>query len=240
MQLDDPHMRRAGVIVGLLFIIATAFLFLGETFYKQFLDAPDVLRIAAQNKPVIVLGLTIELICILAMPLIGAFIYPVLSRVSVSLALTYFFFRSLEGIILTNVALTNKFALLSLSEVQLVGADPALAEAAVMLIRAQNLWGDTAGTLYNIIFALGALCLYGTFFYARLIPRWISLWGLVAIAILLGIVGTAMLITLPPWAPMLIVPIAVQEMVMALWFIFRGFDFQAIAHEHPHPTEIPS
>lgn len=240
MQLDDPHMRRAGVIVGVLFIIATAFLFLGEVFYKQFLDAPDVLTVAVQNKPVIVLGLTIELICILAMPLIGAFIYPVLSRVSVGMALDYFFFRSLEGIILTNVALTNKFALLSLSEAQLAGADPALAEAAVMLIRAQNLWGDTAGMLYNIIFALGALCLYGTLLYARLVPRWISLWGLIAIAILLVIVGTAMLIPLPPWAPLLIVPIAVQEMVMALWFIFRGFDCQAMMHEHPHRAEIPS
>lgn len=240
MRRRDPHMRRAGVIVGVLFIIATAFLFLGEMFYKQFLDAPDVLNIAALNRPIILLGLMIELICILAMPLIGAFIYPVLSRVSVGLALTYFFFRSLEGIILTNVALTNKFALLSLSEAQLAGADPALAEAAVLLIRAQNLWGDTAGTLYNIIFALGALCLYGTLFHARLIPRWISLWGLIAIAILLGIVGTAMFIPLPPWAPLLIAPIAVQEMVMALWFIFRGFDFQAMAHAHPNPTDIPS
>ncbi len=240
VQLDDPHMRRAGVIVGVLFIIATAFLFLGEMFYKQFLDAPDVLRVAAQNKPVIVLGLTIELICILAIPLIGAFIYPVLSHVSVGLALTYFFFRALEGVILVSVALTNKFSLLSLSEAQLAGADPALAEAAVMLIRAQNAWGDTAGTLYNIIFALGALCLYGTLFHARRIPRWISLWGLIAIAVLLGIVGTAMLVPLPPWAPLLIVPIAVQEMVMALWFIFRGFDFQDITHPHPQLTEIPS
>lgn len=69
VQLEDPHMRRAGVIVGVLFIIATAFLFLGEMLYKQFLDAPNVLMIAAQNKPVIVQGLMIELICILAMPL---------------------------------------------------------------------------------------------------------------------------------------------------------------------------
>jgi len=196
-------------------------------FYKPFLDAPNVLSIAAQNKLVIVLGLMIELICILAMPLIGAFIYPVLRRVGTGLALTYFFFRSLEGIILTNVALTNKFALLSLSEAQLAGADLALAEAAVMLIRAQNLWGDTAGMLYNIIFALGALCLYGTLFYARLIPRWISLWGLIAIGILLPLVFASIFFTLPPAAALLLVPIALQEMVMALWFIFRGFDFQA-------------
>lgn len=240
MQTEDPHMRRAGVIVGVLFIIATAFLFLGEVFYKSYLDAPDVLTIAVQNKPVIVLGLMIELICILAMPLIGAFIFPILRRVSTGLALSYFFFRSLEGIILTNVALTNKFALLSLSEAQLAGTDPALAEGALMLIRAQNIWGDTAGMLYNIIFALGALCLYGTLFYAQLIPRWISFWGLIAIVFLLGLVGAAIFVPMPPWTALLLVPIAVQEMVMALWFIFRGYDFQAITDAHPHAAETHS
>jgi len=76
---------------------------------------------AAENKPVIVLGLMIELICNLAMPLIGAFINPVLSRVSAGLALTYFFFRSLEGIILITVALTGKFALLTMSEMVAAG-----------------------------------------------------------------------------------------------------------------------
>lgn len=233
-------MRRAGVVVGILFIIATAFLFLGELFYKDLLDAPDVLTIAAQNKPVILFGLMIELICILAMPLIGAFIFPVLRRVSTGIALTYFFFRSLEGIILITVALTNKLALLSLSEAQLAGADPELGKAAVALIRAENLWGDTAGILYNIIFVLGALTLYGALIHARLIPRWISIWGVIAILILLTLVGVAMFIPLPPWTALLLVPIGVQEMVMALWFIFRGFDFRALPDEHPQTSKVQS
>ena len=92
------------------------------------------------------------------------------------------------------------------------------------MIRAQNLWGDTAGILYNIIFGLGALCLYGTLYYARLIPRWISVWGGIAIVVLLGIVGVSIFMPLPAWTALLIVPIGVQEMVMALWMIFRGFD----------------
>lgn len=43
---DTLVMRRTGVIVGLLFIVATAFLFLGEFFYKPYLDRPDVLSVA--------------------------------------------------------------------------------------------------------------------------------------------------------------------------------------------------
>jgi hypothetical protein len=69
MQTEGPHMRRTAVFVGVLFIIATAFLFLGEVFYKPYFDAPDVLTIVVQNKLVIVSGLMIELICIPAIPL---------------------------------------------------------------------------------------------------------------------------------------------------------------------------
>lgn len=240
MHYEDQDYRRAGVIVGLLFIVATLFLFLGEAFYRSYLDHTAVLTIAAENKPIIIFGLLIELICILAMPLIGAFIYPVLRRVSTGFALTYFFFRSLEGIILINVALTNKFALITLSDAVATGADPTLAESARMLIEAQNDWGNTDGLLYNIIFGLGALCLYSMLFQAKLIPRWISVWGVIAIAILMALVIAAMLFPMPAWTALLLVPIAVQEMVMALWFIFRGFDFGTLEADNADTAEVTS
>ncbi|NNE80319.1 MAG: DUF4386 domain-containing protein [Silicimonas sp.] len=236
MGHEDKNYRRAGIIVGLLFIVATTFLFLGEFFYKPYLGQPDALMVAANNKPVIAFGLLIELVCILAMPLIGAFIFPVLRRVCTGLALTYFFFRGLEGVILINVALTNKFALLTLSEMVAAGTDAAALESARLLIEAQNAWGNTDGMLYNIIFGLGALILYVTLYRARLIPRWISAFGLIAIGILMAVVLAAVFVDMPPWAQLLVVPIAVQEMVMALWFIFRGFDFATIAATGQKPA----
>ena len=230
------NQRRNAVIVGVLFIIATSFLFLGEAFYRPFLDAPDVLEIAAQNKPTIVLGLAIELICILAMPLIGAFIFPILSRVSVGMAASYFFFRSFEAVILISSALTNKFAILSLSEAYAAEGDPANLEAALALARAQNLWTNTDAPIYNVVFVCGALCLYAVLFYARLIPRWISLWGLLSASLLGVLAASAVFVRLPPlWEGALIAPLAVQEMVMALWFIFRGFDTSDLSHPNSGP-----
>lgn len=230
MQGTPTEFRATGVIVGILFIIATSFLFLGEFFYRPHLDSPDVLQVAAENRGAVVLGLTLELVCILAMPLIGAFIFAVLARVGTGVALAYFFFRALEAMILIDVALTNKFALLSLSEALVAGGDAAQIAGAVALIRAQNAWADTAAPVYNLAFALGALCLYGTLYRARLVPRWISLWGMLAIVILLGLVAAAVFFgPLPGWVALLLLPIAVQEMVMALWFILRGFDLSALA-----------
>ena len=46
-RTQDSVDRRAGIIVGILLIIATVFLFLGEPFYKSFLNAPDALTLLA-------------------------------------------------------------------------------------------------------------------------------------------------------------------------------------------------
>lgn len=239
MAYDQQDYRRASIIVGILFIIATAFLFLGEMFYRPLLDDPEVLSIAASHKPIIVFGLLIELVCILAMPLIGAFIFPVLSQVSIGIALSYFFFRAFEGITLVTVALMNKFAILSLSEAVAAGADPTVAEGALLLIQAQNLWGNTDGQVYNIIFALGAALLYATLYRSRLIPRWISVWGLLAVATLFGAVLASIFVEISPTAEvLLLIPIGVQEIVMALWLIFCGFEFGSLNANARNAREV--
>jgi hypothetical protein len=224
MTADQTRFRSTGIIVGVLFIVATAFLFVGEAFYRPYLDSPDMLQMAAAHRGSVVAGLSFEFMCILAMPMIGAFIFPVLARVSVGMALAYFFFRAMEAGILICVALINKFTLLTLSEAMASGGDPVAISAGVEVIRAQNAWANTDGSVYNILFALGALCLYATLYRSRMVPRWISVWGIAAILILLALVaGDVFVGPLPDWAALLLFPIAVQEMVMALWFIVRGF-----------------
>jgi hypothetical protein len=77
-----------------------------------------------------------------------------------------------------------------------------------------------------ITFVLGALMFYFVLYQSRLVPRWLSTWGLVGAA--LGIV--------PPLGGMfghslgiLVAPLALQEMVMAVWLIAKGFNSPAIA-----------
>ena len=74
--------------------------------------------------------------------------------------------------------------------------------------------------------------LYTVFYQSRLIPRWLSIWGLVAIVLHLT---TAFLImfhlapTLSPVIGAINFPIFLQEMVMAVWLIVKGFNPAAIA-----------
>jgi hypothetical protein len=75
--------------------------------------------------------------------------------------------------------------------------------------------------LNPLIFGLGALLFYPLLYQANLIPRWLSAWGLIgtALVFVLGLVGM-----FGNFVVYLAIPIAVQELVMALWLIVRGFN----------------
>jgi len=75
--------------------------------------------------------------------------------------------------------------------------------------------------------------LYYIFYQSKLIPRWISVWGFIAILmhfstaflILFHLVGPGISLTLF----VINFPILIQEMVMAVWLIVKGFNPSAIA-----------
>jgi len=65
---------------------------------------------------------------------------------------------------------------------------------------------------------------YSLFFRSRLVPRWLSGWG-VAAAFLMMTAGVLALVSnsdVTSYA-FLILPIAVQEMVLAVWLLVKGF-----------------
>ena len=73
-------------------------------------------------------------------------------------------------------------------------------------------------------FCLGAFLYYTAFFRSRLIPRWLSGWGIVAI----GLLATAGVLALFAGRPVtdyvpMALPIFFQEMVLAVWLIAKGF-----------------
>ena len=90
-----------------------------------------------------------------------------------------------------------------------------------------------ANPILVIVFGLGALMLYYMFYQSKLIPRWISVWGFVAIILHLA---TGFLIIFRLQSPFSTIntvmnfPIFLQEMVMAVWLIVKGFNPSAIAY----------
>ena len=83
---------------------------------------------------------------------------------------------------------------------------------------------------YVLIFAFGALIFYFALYQSKLLPRWISVWGMIAAVMMVTSAVLAMFVVELPDSVfgLLVVPIALQEMVMAVWLIIKGFNQPAL------------
>jgi hypothetical protein len=74
-------------------------------------------------------------------------------------------------------------------------------------------------------FSLGAFMYYYLFFRSRLIPRWLSGWGIAAIILITAACVLALFNDNPVSGYILLAfPIFLQEMVLAVWLIVKGFN----------------
>ena len=104
------------------------------------------------------------------------------------------------------------------------GTDSAALEAfGAVVLQSDGKLGDIG----TFAFIIGAACLYTSFYRTRLIPRWLSVWGLVGT---LPYVANYLLhyFGIGPDLMFLAIPLAVQEMVMGLWLIIKGFNPDAV------------
>jgi len=234
MTASSTPYRKTAIIVGILFIIATAFLFIGEVFYGPVLGTPDYLETAYSQRIRATIGILVEFTCVLAIPLIAVFSFPVLKQYSEPLALSYVVFRLFEAVLFILVDI-NKLALVPVSRGYLTGtpAEAAFYKSLGNFISDWNFWG---WLFYVLVFGIGALILYSVLYRSRLLPRWISIFGLVAAILITASAVFSMLevsFNLPDgmFELILVVPIAVQAMVMALWLIIKGFNTSALDAE---------
>jgi hypothetical protein len=222
--------RKNAIVAGLLFIIATSSALIGDAILGARLSAPDYLAAIFADNSRLILSVIFKFIAAATSAGIAISLYPVLRRRSESLALGSVCFRLIEGVFYLIAAL-GLLALVPISQ-EYAGAGPALApgfQVAGTLIQAVAQWSGFA--LAVLAFCLGASMYYFVFFRTRLVPRWLSLWGLLALASLLAMVLIGMFSGMPKPSGgtlVLALPIAAQEIVLGLWLIAKGFDPAAL------------
>ncbi len=223
--------RKTAIVVGVLFILAIATLFVGQAFYTPFIGSPDYLDIVYPNRAIVMIGILIEFIGILGLVLIPVFLFPILRRHNEVLALGYVSFRLFEAVLLS-VAQVCKLLLINLSQGYLDrgGADASYFQNMGNSIESALYWNDSGGLIYLVVFVIGALILYSALYKSRLVPRWLSVWGLIgAVAMLTASIVATFDILPVVFAVLLMIPIPLQELTMSIWFIVKGFSPSAIA-----------
>lgn len=79
------------------------------------------------------------------------------------------------------------------------------------------------------VFITAALLFYCLLYLSKLIPAWLSGWGIIATILLL--VGNLMeLVHMTP-SMLLYLPIMANEVVLAVWLMLKGFNQSAIISE---------
>ncbi len=81
---------------------------------------------------------------------------------------------------------------------------------------------DQIYLIHGYIFAIPALLFYYLLYKSKLIPRWLSVWGGVASVILI-IVNILELMEVIPRLEILYLPIVLNEVVLAIWLMVKGF-----------------
>ena len=216
--------RKTAAVVGVLFIIGTVSGVLGAVIGKPILGAPDYLSKLSANEGQMLIYTLLMFIMGVACAGIGLALYPILKKYNEGLAIGAVGFRIIEGVG-DIVAAICVIALLALSKafVEAGAPDPSYFQTAGAVINAGMDWLSHGAMLLS--WCIGAFMYYSLFYQYRLVPRWLSVWGLVSIA--LATIGgvLVMLHVIPGFGTvqmLLNLPIFPQELVLAVWLIAKG------------------
>ena len=198
--------RSNAIIVGILFIVATFTNVIGNSVSKSIFDNPNFISIVSANENQILLGVLLVVVSAFASAGIAIWLYPSIKKGHEGLALGQEYINAGNPDAswfqtLGNVFLSNK----------------------VMV-----------GELGVVAFTFGGLMYYIVFYQTKLVPRWLAVWGIIAIILTLttalltifGLMDSLSIIFI-----VLNLPLAVQEMVLAILLIFKGFNTSKTASQ---------
>ena len=227
--------RMNAVMAGALYFLGTVFgvtstIVGGEVLSSivsgKSLASVDMLGLIAANSSQLTLGAFFVLMMGISLTAMTVFLYPIFRKDSQELAVGMLLFRgALEGTfyfvttlsLLTLVALGNEYVAIGASSAALQSMGNVLYQ-----------FQDFSGPVGTIIFLIGAICLYISFYRTRLIPRWLSIWGLIGVVPYMAYallhffhmdngIGLYLQMVLAP-----------QELVMGAWLVIKGFNLDAV------------
>ncbi|MBN1217336.1 MAG: DUF4386 domain-containing protein [Anaerolineae bacterium] len=223
--------RMNAAIVGVLFIVATVAGTIAASIGNPILDAPDYLAKISANEGAIIIETFLVFLMAISCAGIGLGLYPIMRKFSVGMAIGTVGFRVIESMcqILGGV---NTIALLALSQefVKAGASDAAYFQTIGAVIKAGDEWLSNGVMLLS--WCIGAFMYYLLFYQYRLVPRWLSGWGLIGITLTTISSVLVMLHIIPGFGIVQMVanlPIALQEMVFAIWLIAKGVNVSAAA-----------
>jgi hypothetical protein len=222
--------RKISVVVGILFLTGTVAGILSGVVMQPILTVPNYLQNIAAHEAQWLAGVLLILVMGLPLAMVPVALFPILRKQNEVVAIGAIIFRgALEAIAYVLMVLcflmlltVGQQASISLGASQLSGF-----QYLGSLLLSANEW---IAILLAVVFSIGSIMINLLLYQMKVIPRWLSGWGLSGSILYLA---AALVSLLSPQHPavsfdtstgFLIVPLALQEMVFAAWLLVKGFN----------------
>lgn len=213
--------KKLGRFVGVLFLL----IFISGIIVYQFLQGPilfadNFLAIASYSSLQIIISTLLGILSGLTSIVIATMLLPIFKRYSFNLAFMYFAF-SILNFIAISVDNISVLSMLELSQQYVKsGADEAHVLKTMGSIFYKKHWWTHYLSL--LISCFPVFVLYYTFYVSKLIPRSISVFGIIAvifmfIEILSSIFGHGIGMNM-------LLPIGLVQLFLPIWLIFKGLN----------------
>ncbi len=219
--MTQINAKRTARMAGVFFILATVASVVAAVFLGPILAKPDYLTAISQNQNMVVFAVWSMLVAVVSILGIAITLFPILRKQNENLAIWFFCARVFEAVFYM-VAIVFLLSLLSLARTQTGSTELAA------LLRSMSDVAFNMGTL--IVFSLSAVLLGIILYQSQLVPRWLSIWAIIG-GLLLFVQGQLVVLDLSTASleASLFVPIALNEMVLAIWLLTKGFNQRALA-----------
>lgn len=218
--------KTNALITGSFFIAATVSAIMGVRLYDPILNHSDYLTNGAKNSTQIIFGALSELVLVCTAAGTGIMLFPYLRRFNERLGLGYITFRLLEAVLIL-IGIVSVLALLSLSHSYTNEASPAVNafQTVGTILKAIHDWTSILGPLFML--GINTFIYSYVFYQTNLVPRRLAIFGIVgavlvfisAPLVMLGIIAQLSVMQV-----LMAMPIAIYEMVLAVWLISKGFN----------------
>ena len=221
--------RSTSVIVGVLFIVGTVVGISSGIVTGPVLGVSDYLAAVAANESSIVLGALLVLVMGFPLAMIPVMMFPIFRKYSEPLALGAVVFRGVLEAVTYMIIASCWLLLIPVSQefVNANASDAATFQSLGFFLTQAVYWTEH---ILALVFTIGALMLYWLFYKTKLIPNWLALWGFIGAILYFAAPIFNMFDPQHPalslgvkWGN-LMAPLAIQEMVFALWMIIKGFN----------------
>ena len=228
--------RTTARVVGVVYLAGFVVGIGGIALIQSILGAPDHLATISANSMLLAFGAILWLMAVVGDAAHGVLMFPVLKPHNERFAVGYLAFRIMDAVF---IAIMVLFVLLQIplgsAYVQAAVPNASYLQALSTVFAQAQLYAYEIGM---ITLGISGLMLCYTLYRARLVPRWLSIWGLLGYAtILVGMVSAVMGSGLGDISS---IPGGLWEVFIGVWLIVKGFNAPAIASKPAKTAAIAS